>query len=214
MKVRLFNRAEHIYKNEAFEEIIKDAVRFFNGTPVLALPISEKFSGTGVYALYCTGKKAHYNKFSELNRLAYNYPIYIGKAVPEGWRQSRVSCAANLGSAKLYYRLLDHVKSIKSVDNLSIEDFSCRFMILEGVSSDMIGTVEAALIKLNKPLWNSVVDGFGNHDPGSGRYEQAKSDWDVIHHGRKWAVKCMGKPRTSKMILKDIGKYFNNLIKK
>jgi hypothetical protein len=87
-------------------------------------------------------------------------------------------------------------------------------MILEGVSSDMIGTVEASLIKLNKPLWNSVVDGFGNHDPGSGRYEQAKSDWDVIHRGRKWAVKCMGKPRTSKMILKDIDKYFNNLIKK
>ena len=56
----------------------------------------------------------------------------------------------------------------------------------------MIGTVEAALIKLNKPLWNTAMDGFGNHDPGSGRYEQAKSDWDVIHPGRAWAEKCKG----------------------
>lgn len=68
----------------------------------------------------------------------------------------------------------------------------CRFVIFEEEGSDMISTIEAALIKLNRPLWNTAVDGFGNHDPGSGRYEQAKSDWDVIHEGRGWANKCNG----------------------
>jgi hypothetical protein len=50
----------------------------------------------------------------------------------------------------------------------------------------MISTIEAALIKLNMPLWNTAVDGFGNHDPGSGRYQQAKSDWihRLPHHDR------------------------------
>jgi len=33
----------------------------------------------------------------------------------------------------------------------------------------------------------TALDGFGNHDPGKGRYEQAKSDWDIIHPGRVWA---------------------------
>src|ERR1035441_6648246 len=38
MKQRPFDRAEHVYRNDAFAELVKDAVRFFNGTPVLPLP--------------------------------------------------------------------------------------------------------------------------------------------------------------------------------
>ena len=64
-------------------------------------------------------------------------------------------------------------------------------MIFEDESSDMISTIEAALIKLSQPLWNVALDGFGNHDPGKGRYEQAKSDWDVIHPGRVWVSVVM-----------------------
>ena len=43
---------------------------------------------------------------------------------------------------------------------------------------DLIG-VEAAMTRKHKPLWNSCIDGFGNHDPGSGRHHQAKSEWDL-----------------------------------
>jgi hypothetical protein len=80
----------------------------------------------------------------------------------------------------------------------------CRFVIFEAEGSDMISTIEASLIKLNMPLWNTSVDGFGNHDPGSGRYEQAKSDWDVIHSGRAWADKCNGKHNEKSMIVSNI----------
>jgi hypothetical protein len=75
----------------------------------------------------------------------------------------------------------------------------------------MISTVEAALIKLNRPLWNTSVDGFGNHDPGKGRYEQARSDWDVIHSGRKWADKCNGAPKTKVVILTKIKNHLTTL---
>ena len=64
---REFNREEHIYTSGAFDEIIKDTMRFFNGTPVLKLPLSVKFHGTGVYAIYYIGKAAIYKEIDERN---------------------------------------------------------------------------------------------------------------------------------------------------
>jgi hypothetical protein len=60
MKSISFDRKKHLYKNEAFAELVKDAVRFFNGTPVHVLPPPETFLGTGVYALYYTGQNPLY----------------------------------------------------------------------------------------------------------------------------------------------------------
>ena len=211
MKPIPFNRREHVYKSDTFAELVKDAVRFFNGTPVHALPPPESFLGTGVYALYYTGKNPLYRRYAELNRLAYGYPIYVGKAVPRGWRQARVSDSSLNQSHELYSRLREHARSITIGSGLSLEEFMCRFVIFEDTSSDMIGTIEATLIKLNKPLWNITVDGFGNHDPGSGRYEQAKSEWDVIHQGRAWANKCSGAHAEKSVILSKIKSHFKSL---
>ena len=108
-------------------------------------------------------------------------------------------------------RLSQHGNSINKVDNLAIADFSCRFMIFDGTSSDMIGTLEAAVIKWKKPLWNSYLDGFGNHDPGKGRYEQSKSDWDVVHPGRTWANKCHGKTPTRESLLAGIEAFLSRV---
>lgn len=211
MKLQAFNRNKHIYKNDAFVELVKDAVRFFNGTPVHTLPPPETFLGTGVYALYYIGNHSLYNKYAELNRLSYNYPIYVGKAVPKGWRQARTSDNTKSQSRELIGRLREHGRSIHLSTDLSIEDFMCRFVIFEEEGSDMISTIEAALIKFNKPLWNTVIDGFGNHDPGRGRYEQAKSDWDVIHEGRTWAKKCNGISTTKEIIISNIHLYFKKI---
>lgn len=211
MKPQAFDRSKHVYKNDAFSELVKDAVRFFNGTPVQTLPPPESFLGTGVYALYYTGRNPLYKRYAELNRLAYSYPIYVGKAVPKGWRQSRSSDNALNQSRELIGRLREHSRSIALGDGLSPEDFMCRFVIFEDVGSDMISTIEAALIKLNIPLWNTVVDGFGNHDPGSGRYEQAKSDWDVIHEGRAWANKCNGAHAEKSAIVSKIRLHLKRL---
>ncbi len=203
-----FERAKHVYKSKDFEEIIKDTIRFFNGTPVHTLPPPKKFHGTGVYAIYYTGKSELYRHLYEKNRTSYNIPIYIGKAVPEGWRQARAIQDSDKITYELFRRLNEHSKSIDQVRGLQAKDFHCRFMILENAESPLIGTVEAALIRFYKPLWNTAVDGFGNHDPGKGRYQQAKSDWDIVHKGRPWAEKCLGKSLTRSDVTRKIKQYF------
>lgn len=211
MQARPFDRSEHVYHSEEFVELVKDAVRFFNGTPVHKIPLTEKFFGTGVYALYYTGKNEIYAPYAQANRLEYKYPIYVGKAVPKGWRQSRTSHDTKKPFTELFSRISEHSRNIEKVDGLDLRDFSCRFVIFEAEGSDMIGTIEAALIKLNQPLWNSVLDGFGNHSPGKGRFNQAKSAWDVIHPGREWADKCLGIPHSEDDILKRVTKHLSAL---
>lgn len=211
MKSQPFDRAKHVYKNDALVELVKDAVRFFSGTPVHTLPPPESFVGTGVYALYYTGQEGLYGHYGELNRLEYRHPIYVGKAVPKGWRQARVSDSVDNQSKELMSRLREHSRSIKVAAGIELSDFMCRFVIFEDAGSDMIGTIEAALIKIHKPLWNMALDGFGNHDPGKGRYEQAKSDWDVIHEGRVWAPRCLGVPTEKAVILSNIEQHLKLL---
>lgn len=200
-----FDRSKHVFYSPEFEELIKDTIRFFNGTPIQPLPPLEDFEGTGVYALYFIGKKGLYKDFHDINRLDFRQPIYIGKAVPRGWRQGRIPTSS---SHELYRRLCDHAKSIRAVSNLDLRDFLCRFMILENAASNLIGTVEAALIRSYQPLWNCVVDGFGNHDPGSGRYNQERSEWDTLHPGRAWASRCVKSSKLRDDIVADIKQYF------
>lgn len=204
-----FDRSKHIYHNETFVELVKDA-RFFHGTPVHTLPPPEQFKGAGVYAIYYIGSNPLYKQYADWNRLSYNAPIYVGKAVPKGWRQARNSD----NTLKLFHRLKEHGRSIAVVSDLNPSDFMCRFVIFESAGSDMIGTIEAALIKLHKPLWNSCVDGFGNHDPGKGRYEQAKSDWDVLHSGRVWADRLNGIPNSYESILENINTHLEIIKRK
>ena len=202
----IFEREKHIYQSDAFEELIKDTIRFFNGTPVHRLSV-PKFQGTGVYALYYVGKSAYYTTLYEQNRLEFHQPIYVGKAVPIGWRQAK-DATIDAATSELFRRLNEHTKSINQVENLEQADFHCRFMILENTANHLIGTVEAALIRHYKPIWNTKIDGFGNHDPGSGRYNQAKSEWDIIHPGRPWAEKCLGQSSSVEKIKKKLSEYF------
>lgn len=118
MKTSKFDRQEHVYRNDALVELIKDAVRFFNGTPAHEIPLPERFTGTGVYALYYTGKHRVYARYGELNRLSYNYPIYVGKAVPKGWRQSRASDRPGATASELHNRVKEHSRNIAAGNGL------------------------------------------------------------------------------------------------
>ena len=149
-----FDRSEHIYRNDAFAELVKDAIRFFNGTPVHNLPPPPRFLGAGVYALYYTGSNPLYAPLAQANRLSYDIPIYVGKAVPRGWRQGRVSDSALNQSNELHSRMGEHTRNIEIGAGLNVADFACRFVIFEDTGSDMISTIEAALIKQFRPLCN------------------------------------------------------------
>ena len=86
----------------------------------------------------------------------------------------------------LFNRLKQHSRSIEQAANLDIAEFSCRFLVVVPV---WITLAERFLIEHFSPLWNTVVDGFGNHDPGSGRRNMKRPKWDILHPGREWATR-------------------------
>ncbi len=178
----------HVFRLEKLESIVEKAIEFFEGTPVCDLP-PPRFVGCGVYTLYYVGEYALYRRFAAANRPTCGHPIYVGKAVPAGRRKGR---SVDSASAALHRRLMEHARSIEEGAHLATRGFRCRFMILEGSVTDLIVPVESELIRRFAPLWNSAIDGFGNHDPGSGRYEQAPSEWDVLHPGRPWVERLTG----------------------
>jgi Eco29kI restriction endonuclease. len=195
-----FDPKQHRFFSPKFRSVVDDAAKFFDMTPRIKLPPPSRFQGSGVYALYYSGDFSHYQALSDLFADGSEIPIYVGKAVPPGWRTARSTA---LGSPDLFRRLNEHAKSIQQTSNLKIEHFTCRFIILAEQEGDLVVPLEAKLIRLYKPLWNNAVDGFGNHDPGSGRDNQAKSEWDVLHKGRNWATRLKGSsPKKSKIIAK------------
>ncbi|MDI6774185.1 MAG: Eco29kI family restriction endonuclease [Verrucomicrobiota bacterium] len=154
--------------------------------PVGPLPPPHPFIGAGVYAIYYEGDFALYKEVAGHNRNdLYRWPIYVGKAVPAGARKGGYGLGADPGLA-LFKRLAEHATSIEEASNLRLKDFRCRFLVVDDI---WIPLGESLLIEMFSPLWNRKIDGFGNHDPGSGRYNQQRSPWDVIHPGRPWAAK-------------------------
>ena len=168
---------------------IADAVFKQNVHPLKDLPA---FNGAGVYAIYYGGDFPLYDNIRKKNVNDFIQPIYVGKALPAGARKGGFDLDVMAGEY-LCKRLNDHKKSIEAAENLLIEDFYCRFLLVDDI---WIHLGESLLIERTRPLWNVVLDGFGNHDPGSGRYNQQKSAWDVIHPGRQWAERLQeGKPK-------------------
>ena len=123
--------------------------------------------------------------------------MYVGKAIPSGARNGKRTAAE--GTA-LYTRLVQHANSLESAENLRLCDFACRYLVVQPV---WISLAERFLIAHYQPLWNVVVDGFGNHDPGRGRRAGMRPRWDILHPGRPWAVE-LSADRTSDKILASI----------
>ena len=195
-----FDHSLHIFRSPKLQSVVDDGIQFFLTTPVHSVPPPSRFIGSGVYALYYLGDHALYAKVAALNRDTCVQPIYVGKAVPPGWRTAR---ATGEETPDLYRRLREHAKSVQQTGDLQIGTFRCRFVILVGVESDLVVPVEAELIRRYRPVWNTLVDGFGNHDPGAGRYNQACSEWDVLHPGRSWAERLTGEsPRLENVVAK------------
>lgn len=176
-------------------------------TPV-SLGLIERFSGAGVYAIYYKGAFDAYSKLKEWNTSAedLNVPIYVGKAIPTGGRKGNVDPAVSAKGATLYNRLDEHRKSIEQAINLEIKDFWCRILVVDDI---WIPLGESLLIQRYRPIWNSLIDGFGNHDPGSGRHQGARPNWDTLHPGRKWAERCAPSKLTEEQIRHHINDYWN-----
>lgn len=173
----------------------------------VAMEALKRFSGAGIYAIYYTGDFEAYRPLSQLNKRGkLKSPIYVGKAVPAGARKGGYGLV-NKPTSALFSRLTEHLESIQLASNLKAQDFFCRYLVVDDI---WIPLGESLLIAKFSPLWNTLVDGFGNHDPGSGRYEGLCSRWDVLHPGRAWAAKCRQRPETQVQIRNDIEEYLRS----
>lgn len=172
--------------------------------PLGDLPV---FEGAGIYAIYYTGDFASYAQVSRLNVDGkFMLPIYVGKAVPPG---ARMGASLELAAGKvLHKRLKEHAESIKAAENLDINDFHCRFLVVDDI---WIPLGESLIIARFTPVWNSLIDGFGNHNPGKGRHAGMRPRWDVLHPGREWAMRLAERPETQAQIAQDAETYLRVL---
>lgn len=165
--------------------------------PVSPLPLGDRFVGAGIYAIYYVGDFPPYAPIAERNRDGrFEAPIYVGKAMPAGARRG-----GGLGITTgpvLFRRLNEHAQSIAQAENLELPHFSCRYLVVDDI---WILLGESLLIEKFAPIWNSTVEGFGNHDPGSGRYNSHRPPWNVVHPGRPWANKMRENRRPRQDIL-------------
>lgn len=165
--------------------------------PVVQMVSLIPFTGAGVYAIYYTGDYLAYAPLAERNRDGkFTVPIYAGKAVPSGSRKGGRGLTGR--SQALFRRLREHAESISQTKNLDLADFFCRYLVVEDI---WIPLGESLIIERFQPVWNVVVDGFGNHDPGSGRHGGQRPMWDTIHPGRSWADRLQPNRREAGEIL-------------
>jgi len=88
---------------------------------------------------------------------------------------------------------------------LFLDGHCCRYLTADDI---WIPLGESLLIEIFKPVWNVVIEGFGNHDPGKGRQKQVKSPWDTVHAGRSWAATLPDHPRSARELQKVIVDFF------
>jgi len=162
--------------------------------------------GAGVYAIYYTGLFTAYAPLAKANAGGnFSKPIYVGKAIPKGGRKGGLAKdLASTGKA-LLDRLKQHASSISEADNLELKDFFVRYLVVDDI---WIPLGENMLIETFQPVWNRVIDGFGNKDPGQRRATQYKSPWDILHPGRESAKKLADSPITQEFLLKRVVDYF------
>ena len=176
-----------------YDHLAENVVRALIEQPIVGLPPASPFTGVGVYAIYYAGELDYYRSIR-----GEDTPIYVGSAVPPGKRKGGKDTHAE--GRTLYGRLGQHAKSVTQAQSLVLEDFRCRYLVVIPVWTAL---AERFLIEHYRPVWNTIVDGFGNHDPGKGRHDMKRPRWDILHPGRPWAQKL--KPaETAEQIIAEL----------
>jgi hypothetical protein len=172
---------------------------------VVMLSDTAELRGAGVYAIYYTGSFAAYEPVAIQNwNNEFRQPIYVGKAIPKGGRKGGLTTDMSKGTA-LRDRLRQHAASITQANNLDLNDFYYRCLIVDDI---WIPLGENMLIETFRPIWNIVIDGFGNKDPGNRRATQHRSSWDVLHAGRYFAEKLATGGITPEDLTRKLEKFF------
>ena len=165
-----------LYDPFTYETLMAGTVLKFEQQPPCPLAGDINIEGPGIYCLIYTGEFGAYAGIADGNR-----PIYAGKAVPPGSRRGNDE---DINARTLQRRIREHKQSIEAATNLDANDFTYRSL---AIVPAWITLAERFLIQHYRPVWNSCLDGFGDHVPGRGRNDGERSWWDTLHQGRAWA---------------------------
>ena len=177
-----------------YDNLAQSVVRALMDSAVERLPPPHAFAGSGVYAIFYLGRDRHYSRISSADCRS---PIYVGKAMPSGARKGSRRKDPSESTGELHTRLRQHARSIDQVENLDLIEFRCRYLVVEPV---WITLAERFLIDRFQPVWNTMIDGFGNHDPGGGRRNMRRPRWDIVHPGRPWAARLTAEESSTEIL--------------
>jgi len=180
-----------------YDNLTRNLVRELMTRGPFTLPLTDGFSGAGVYALFYDGE---FEPYASLRSPRATRPIYVGKAVPPGARKGGPRSET---APVLYQRIAEHVDSINAAKNLDLAHFRCRYLTVVPL---WIVMAERFLIDYYQPIWNVCVEGFGNHDPGKGRHLGEISHWDALHAGRPWAERLQ-QTRTAEQVAERLREF-------
>lgn len=191
----------------SYENLGESIIRALEDVKPVALDDLVPFDGAGIYALYYQGDFPAYERLAQRNKeSAGDWALYIGKAEAENARKGETNQASMAVGNKLFNRVMNHRKSIAAANNLDTADFMVRTL---AVAPTWIPLAEVVAIRMHKPVWNRVIDGLGNHDPGAGRRKGMRSRWDTLHPGREWADLLASRPEGSGDLVQEVREYLN-----
>ena len=166
-----------LYDPLTWQNLMAGLVVQFDREPLSRIDAIDTVYGPGIYALFYDGDHEAYRPISGTEK-----PIYVGRADPPGARKG--PSTTDSSDPALQRRLREHARSLRDAANLEVGHFQCRYLAVVPV---WIPLAERFLIEHYRPVWNSVLDGFGNHHQGRGRTGGEASWWDTMHPGREWA---------------------------
>lgn len=196
----------HLHRFERFDpltplELARSVERALLNEPLNPLPPSGSIVGGGVYCIYYSGP---YEPYAPIASESPQIPIYVGSSTIQSRGVSDL--LAPTERPLLYNRLRDHSRTLQQAENLRLDDFSCRLLLVDDIWAPR---AEALLLSHFRPLWNVVVEGFGLHEPGAARNSQPRSPWDELHPGRSWAARLGPSRRTSAEILQSVADHLS-----
>lgn len=117
--------------------------------PAEQLPAIESFNGAGIYVIYYRGPFEAYATVAAGNADGrYDVPIYVGKAASPGGRVGGHDFESAPGT-ELYKRIAEHADSIRQAENLELNGFTCRYLVVDDI---FIPLAESLLIGRYRPV--------------------------------------------------------------
>jgi len=194
------------YNPLAKGNLAESIARSILDSEVKPLEDTSRLVGAGVYVIYYSGKLEIYSPVAAKNAgNVFGQPIYIGKAIPKGGRKGALSEDSAAKGSALRDRLGQHLASVSEGQGLKAKDFHYRCLVVDDI---WIPLGENMLVERFKPVWNLVIDGFGNKDPGRRRADQYRSPWDVIHPGRSFTHKLGLNPIPAEDFVKSLQTFY------